>query len=110
MEMLSKPSVDALQRKIVGITARPKGEFNKYDALELLESLKDTAHDLKHEKSTYYREAYDTMQDKIGEPPEYFRELMLALLGDKDLERVWRASVRWNSDIHARLYTILAHQ
>jgi hypothetical protein len=47
MEMLSKPSVDALQRKIVGITARPKGEFNKYDALELLESLKDTAHNLK---------------------------------------------------------------
>jgi hypothetical protein len=57
LAMLLKPSVDAPRSQIVGITARPTGEFHKYDALFKIVgiSLKDTGPELKHEKSTYYR-------------------------------------------------------
>jgi hypothetical protein len=44
--------------------------------------------DLKHDKSAYYLATYDTMRDKIGESSQYFRDLLLALLCDKDQERV----------------------
>lgn len=80
--------MDVLRRKIMTMTARPRAEFNKYNVLELLDSLKEAAHDLKHEKSSYYRAVYDTMREKIRESTEYFRELMSALLGDRDQEKV----------------------
>ena len=85
---MSQPFVENLQRKLVALASRPVVEFNKHDALELLDSLRETAREAKHAKSQYYRAAYLTLRDKMGEPTAYFRELLLALIGDKDQEKV----------------------
>ena len=85
---MSQPSVENLQRKLVALASRPVVEFNKHDALELLDSLRETARDAKHGKSQYYRAAYLALRDKMGESTAYFRELLLALVGDKDQEKV----------------------
>ncbi len=59
-------------------------EFNRYKALELFQSLHKMAHDLKHEKYQYYRVAYN----KVNESTAYFQEVLFALLGDKEQEKV----------------------
>ena len=42
---MSQLSVENLQRKLVAFASRPVVEFNKHDALELLDSLRETARD-----------------------------------------------------------------
>ena len=100
---MSQPSVENLQRKLVALASRPVVEFNKHDALELLDSLRETARDAKHGKSQYYRAAYLALRDKMGESTAYFRELLLALVGDKDqekvLERVSRVDKRLSRNV-----------
>ena len=54
---------------------------NKYDALEMLESLQHTAQDTKEELQNFYRLAYQTVHG------HQFRSLVLRLLGDKDHEK-----------------------
>ena len=70
---------------------RPATEFNKYDTLDLLETLQNTARDSTDEKHEYYRLAYQTVRGKVHLPPEYFRSLVLRLLGDKDHQKVFEA-------------------
>ncbi len=84
-----QPSVENLHRKLVALASRPAVEFNKHDALELLDSLRETARDAKHGKSQYYRAAYLILRDNMGEPTAYFRDLLLALVGDKGQEKVF---------------------
>ena len=55
LESVTKASVEAVVRRILTYTARPLTEFNKYGALEMLETLQNTASDKHHEKSNYYR-------------------------------------------------------
>lgn len=53
MDSLTKSSVAALLARIMNLASRPLTEFNKYEALELFDSLKNAAHDAKHENETY---------------------------------------------------------
>ena len=50
MDTLSCASVDGLLTKIKNLASRPIVEFNKYEALDLLEALKNTPRDVRHEK------------------------------------------------------------
>lgn len=85
---LEKPSVKDLIKKITTYLARPMWEFNKYEALEMLDALQATAHDGKDEKANFYKVAFQTVRSKIEMPKEQFRQLLLRLVGDKDHERV----------------------
>ena len=53
LESVAKASVEAVVRRILAYTARPLTDFNKYEALEMLETLQNTANDKHHEKSYY---------------------------------------------------------
>lgn len=86
--MLNASSVDQLLSRIQQLTTRPVPEFNRYDALALVESLKNTAHDTHHEKAGYYRLTFETLRGKMDETDERFRNFLLPLLGDKDQERI----------------------
>ena len=44
--------------KIMAYASRPLLDFNKYEALEMLESLQLTAQDTKHDRQNFYRLVY----------------------------------------------------
>ena len=90
MDSLSCASVDSLLTKIKDLASLPIVEFNKYEVLDLLEALKNTARDVRHEKEGYFRLVYETLRGKLDQPNQMFRSFLLPLLGDKDHEKVFR--------------------
>ena len=88
MDSLTKSSVDNLLEKIRHLASRPVLEFNRFEALDLLEALKNAGQDTKHEKAGYYRLTFETLRGKTDEPNHQFRNFLLPLLGDKDQEKV----------------------
>ena len=84
---LSRFSVDTMLKKVLDYASRPLPEFRKYESLEMVEALQNTARDNKHEKQDYYRLAYHTARSKIELPNDYFQSLISQLLGDKDHQR-----------------------
>lgn len=86
--MLTQSSVAATLTRIMRLASRPLTQFNKHEALELVESLKNAAHDTKHEKARYFALVYETLRGKLDQSDKQFRDLLLPLLGDKDIERV----------------------
>ena len=80
--------MEAVVRRILAYTARPLTEFNKYEGLEMLETLQNTASDKRHEKSNYYRLANQTARSNINVPKPQFHSLVARLIGDKDHEKV----------------------
>ena len=71
--------------------ARPLSDFNVYEALEMMESLQDTARDTKDPKEHFYRLAYQTARSKTEYPKEHFRTLVIRVLGDQDHNTVFEA-------------------
>ena len=71
--------------------ARPLSEFNKYEAIDILETLQNTSRDNQDEKREFYRVVYQTPRGKVDLPKEHFRALVLRLLGDKDHTKVYEA-------------------
>ena len=59
-----------------------------YEALAMLETLQNTASDKRHEKSNYYRLAYQTARSNIDTPKLQFHSLVARLIGDNDHEKV----------------------
>ena len=55
LESVTKALVEVVVRQILAYMAHPLTEFNMYEALEMLETLQNTASDKYHEKSNYYR-------------------------------------------------------
>ena len=58
MDTLTESSVDNLLKRLMSLASRPLVEFNKYEALELVDALKNAVHDSKHEKEAYYRQVF----------------------------------------------------
>ena len=75
--------------KIMAYASRPLPDFNKYEALEMLESLQLTAQDSRHDCQNFYRLVYLTVRGKLHVPWDQFRSLVLRLLGDKDHEKIF---------------------
>lgn len=88
MDSQTKSSVDAILARIMNLVSRPLSEFNKYDALELVNSLRNAAHDTRHNKEMYYGLVYEAFHAKLDRSNEQFRDFLLPLLGDKDHEKV----------------------
>ena len=45
--------------KIRKSASRPLGEFSRFEAMDLLEAIKNAAQDNRHEKANYYTLAYE---------------------------------------------------
>ena len=65
--------------------ARPLSEFNKDEAIDILETLQNTSRDNQDDKRDFYRLVYQTARAKVD------RALVLPLLGDKDHTKVYEA-------------------
>ena len=78
-------------RKMLDYAARPLSEFNKYEAIDILETLQNTSRDNQDERRDFYRLVYQTARAKVDLPKEHFRALVLRLLGDKDHTKVYGA-------------------
>ena len=59
---------------------RPVLEFNRFEALDLLEAFKNVDEDTKHEKVGYYRLTFETLRGKTDEPNDQFCNFLLPLL------------------------------
>ena len=81
----------AVIRKMLDYATRPLSEFNKYEAIDILETLQNTSRDNQDEKREFYRLVYQTVKAKVDLPKEHFRALVLCLLGDKDHAKVYEA-------------------
>lgn len=88
MDTLTKSSVDNLLKRLMSLASRPLVEFKKYEALELVDALRNAVHDCKHEKEVYYRLVFETLQGKLDQPGDQFCNLIFPLLGEKDHEKV----------------------
>ena len=55
MDDLTQPSVETILKRITSLSSRPLSQFNQYEILELVESLKNAAQDANHAKQHYYR-------------------------------------------------------
>lgn len=86
--------------------SRPLSEFKTFEALEMLEALQNVSHDSKHDREAYYRSVYQTARSKVELPNEYFRSLLLRLLGDKDDERVFDTVTKVEKNIRRKNRTI----
>ena len=81
----------AVIRNMLDYAARPLSEFNKFEAIDILETLQNTSRDNQDEKREFYRLVYQTARGKVDLPKEHFRALILRLLGDKDHTKVYEA-------------------
>ena len=91
LDELTKLSVATVVRRMLNYSARPLSEFNKYEAIDILETLQNTSRDNHDEKLEFYRLVYQTARRKVDLPIEHFRALVLRLLGDKDHTKVYEA-------------------
>jgi hypothetical protein len=75
--------------KIRNLASRSIAEFSRFEATDLLEAIKNTAHDNKHEQANYYKLTYETLRAKVNSSTdEQFRAFLLPLFGDKDLAKI----------------------
>ena len=82
-------SLDNLLTKIRSLAARPSTEFSRFDALDLIQAIKNVAQDSQHAKANYYRIAYETLRSRINDcSDEQFRAYLLPLLGDQDQGKI----------------------
>ena len=80
--------------------SRPLADFNKYEALEMLESLQHTAQDTKHERQNFYSLVYQTVRGKMDVPHDQLKSFILRLLGDKDHEKVFDVVAKVEKHYH----------
>ena len=89
VESLTTSSLENLLGRIRNLASRPIAEFSRFEAMELLEAIKNAAHDSKNEKANYYRLTCETLRSKPHSCSDaQFREYLLPLLGDKDQEKI----------------------
>ena len=89
VKAMTMASVESLVQRLLDYSSRPLSNFNKFDALAMMDTLHNTAHDTHHAKDNYYRLAYQTVRAKTDLPSAQFRSLLLRLIGDKDHEKVF---------------------
>ena len=87
MEAVTNASPEKLVEQILVYASRPLTEFNKYEVLEMLETLHNKAAHRNHDRKNYYRLVHQSAREKV-ESKDHFKDLVMRLLGDKDHERV----------------------
>ena len=88
VEAVTNASPEKLVEQILACASRPLTEFNKYEVLEMLETLHNKAADRNHDRKNYYRLVHQSAREKVELSKDHFKDLVMRLLGDKDHERV----------------------
>ena len=88
LEDKQKPPVADLKKSIIQYASRPPCDFDKYKALEFIGNLKDSAANCKDKKADYYASVHSKLMEGISKPIDQFRSYILALLGDRDYEKI----------------------
>ena len=91
LEEKQKPSVHPMKKSIVQYAFRQLADFDKYRAMEMAESLRNVALQVKDKKADYYASVYAILQERISKPTEQFKNYVLSLLGDRDKEKIMEA-------------------
>ena len=91
LEEKQKPSVHSTKKSIVQYAFRQLVDFNKHRALEIAESLKNVALQVKDKKAVYYASVHTMLQVRIPKPIEQFKNYVISLLGDRDYEKIVEA-------------------
>jgi len=87
-------SVDAVIRKFLDYAAQLLSEFNKYEAIDILETLQNTSRDNQDEKREFYRLVYQTARAKVDSPRNTSRHWCYAYLGTKTTPKFIKQSRR----------------
>ena len=89
VEAVTNASPEKLLEQILAYASRPLTEFNKYEVLEMLETLHNKAADRNHDdRKNYYRLVHQSAREKVELSKDHFEDLVMRLLGDEDHERV----------------------
>ena len=65
VESLTTSTLESLLGKVRTLSACPIAEFSRFEAMELIEAIKDAAQDSKHDRANYYKLACETLRLKI---------------------------------------------
>eukprot|EP00794_Sanderia_malayensis_P006726 gene6726-7484_t len=95
LEQGQEVSVDQQKKSIVQYALRQASDFEKYEAIHMVERLKLLAREKRDDKTSFYSTVHASLWQRIGCPPEQFRSYVLALLGTGTIKRSWRQSARW---------------
>lgn len=70
----------------------------------MVEAIWNVAHDKNHGKEGYYRLVYETARSKVNLTNEYFKDLLLRLIGTREHEKVFDtvAKIKKNMQRRAR--------
>eukprot|EP00794_Sanderia_malayensis_P006725 gene6725-7483_t len=91
LEQGQEVSVDQQKKSIVQYALRQAPDFEKYEAINMVERLKLLAREKRDDKTSFYSTVHASLWQRIGCPPEQFRSYVLALLGDRDYKKVVEA-------------------
>eukprot|EP00794_Sanderia_malayensis_P011377 gene11377-12563_t len=96
LEQGQEVSVDQQKKSIVQYALRQAPEFDKYEAINMVERLQLLAREKRDDTTAFYTTVHASLWQRIGCSPEQFRSYVLALLGDRDgtMKRSWRQSAR----------------
>ena len=82
-------TMDAILREIVQTASSKDLPFCKDALLEQVLQLKVVAMESRHEKATYFPAVFQSLKGKVLVSDDQFRRYLLALLGDKEQEKVF---------------------
>ena len=88
LEQSQQATVDGIIEKIMQLVKSKAVPFNKDQVFEQILNLKVVALETKHPKANYYSTVFQALREKMGGSDEQFKRYVLALLGDKDQEKV----------------------
>ena len=88
LEIERNPTIASIKTGITQYALRQLVDFDKYQALEKVDSLKTISRELKDEKADYYAAVYAILAERIEKPKEHFKQYVLSLLGDKDYDKI----------------------
>ena len=88
LEKSQEANVEGILSKILQMANSKSVPFYRDQAFEQLLNLKIVALESKHPKAGYFSAVFRALREKMSCPDDSFKKYLLALLGDKDQEKV----------------------
>ena len=88
LEKSQNASVEGLLSQLRRLAASKSVLFSKDHAMDTLLQLKILAKELKHQKASYFSAVLEALREKMSASEDQFKKYLLALLGDKEQEKV----------------------
>lgn len=88
LEDKNKPSVESILKQINDLAMKSEIDFDKYEALDLAQSLAHCTQDSNHKKASYYAAALQELRSRLAKPTMQFKAFFLTLFADSDYAKV----------------------